>query len=163
MADSPGPRIDAGMAREMLRCGVNQPSFDDLTPDDPRLEVGRVELGARRARGRCGGCAVHGADGRFRAADCLDASPAGGVACRTTDGWAVAPGGLATAGAACAAVGGTFAVPRTSPDNEALIAAKAAADIDRVWLDYRAGETGSWAPDASDAATATGVPWLRIR
>ena len=151
MAADPGPRIDADMAREMLRCGVNQPSFDHLTPDDPRLEATVWSWAPDEPAAGGGACAVHGDDGRLRTADCLDASAADGVACRTADGWAVVAEVTSWGGRACDAVGGAFAVPRSSPENEALIAAKAAAGVAAVWVDYRAAGD-DWRPEASDAA-----------
>ncbi|MBW3658427.1 MAG: hypothetical protein KY457_07290 [Actinobacteria bacterium] len=147
MAADPGPRIDATMAAEMLKCGVNQPSFDHLTPDDPRLTSTVWSWAEAEPAADTDGCAVHGADARFRAADCTGASVATHAACRTAEGWVLRrAGGLFAAARVCAAAGGTLGVPRTSEQNEALREAKAAAGVETAWLGY-VEVAGDWTPE----------------
>ena len=148
MAADPGPRIDPGMAAEMLKCGVNQPSFDHLTPDDPRLASTVWSWAEAEPAADTGGCAVHGADARFRATDCAGAGIATHAACRTdSDDWTLRPaGGLFAAAQVCAGHGELLGVPRTSEQNEALREAKAAAGVDAAWLGYVEVD-GDWTPE----------------
>jgi hypothetical protein len=132
----------------LVHCGVNLTGFDQLTPEDPRLAA-LVWSWAENEPAGAGTCAKEtAADHRFRAGDCSDLSLAD-YACRFADGsWTVAPGSGGWSGgfAACSAVGGTFAVPKTGYDNERLVQAGGATNATAWWLDY-AVVASDWIPD----------------
>ena len=136
--------VDDGLTPQtvtaMVRCGVDLFGFDQLQPDDGRLQA-LVWSWAQGQPGSRGDCAVMGAGGRWSASSC---KPRHRVACRAGDGsWTVPRASVPERGAAavCADTGATFAVPRTGYENELL---KAAAGGAAVWLGYvRSG--ASWA------------------
>jgi len=142
---SPG-EITAAETARMVECGVNLLGFDQLVPGDPRLEA-LIWSWATGQPGNNGGAAVSNAQGRFRA---VNTTVPHAFACRTSSGWAVtaATGQWHQAAAACTAEfpGSTFAVPATGRDNAALVAAKAAAGVGEVWLNY-ASIAGKWVPN----------------
>lgn len=133
---------DEGLTPEttaaMMRCGVDLTGFDQLLPDDGRLEASVWSWAeGEPARRRC---AVQGDDGRWEAVWCKRGRrPA---ACRTASGsWLVTQKAVRSkrASAACAKQGAAFAVPRTGYENELLRQAK--ADEATVWLGHgRAAE-----------------------
>lgn len=137
-----GARTDAGDVAAMLRCGVNEVALDQLTPEDERLPAFLWTFTEGESDET--GCAASGGDGRFASEGCGEVRP---FACRAADGtWSV------TAGRAPWRVGdrlcgGAFDVPRTAAERAALDAAKAAAGVTSVWLDYedRDGD-GDWTP-----------------
>jgi hypothetical protein len=144
---TPAP-ITVAEVRAMVRCGVELIGLDRVGPDDPRLPA-LVWSWAPDEPSTAGPCALRGADGRFRAADC---SGERAPACRTTDGgWVVpaATGPWADGFATCAAAGAAFAVPTSGWDNEQLgLAAPGGVDL---WLDYGVTATG-WQPALAHAA-----------
>jgi hypothetical protein len=113
----------------MVRCGVDLFGFDQLQPDDGRLDAA-VWSWAQGQPGR-GGCAEMRSDGRWYTSGCKQKHVA---ACRAADGsWTVTakPVKAADAALACSSTGGTFDAPRTGYDNETLVSA---AGGRRVWL-----------------------------
>jgi hypothetical protein len=122
--------IDPATAAAMVRCGVDLFGFDQLLPDDGRLESTVWSWAPGKPAAADGGCAFQGADARWATAPCAGARPA---ACRTAGGWTVTPGPVAwdAAAAACTDAGGSFGVPRTGYDNAQLRTAAGAAE---PWL-----------------------------
>jgi hypothetical protein len=97
------------VARAWIRCGINQPAFDHLTPTDGRLEAmvwtfGELDLGDERR----GDCAAVTADGGLESVPCTG-SGVTHVACRTATGALELRHGAA--GQACGS-SGHFDVPR---------------------------------------------------
>ena len=124
--------ITPSTAAAMARCGVDLTGFDQLRPDDGRLEAS-VWSWATNEPAATGDCSVQRADGRFEARSCGESHPA---ACRTAGGsWTVtgASTAFADTAAACTAAGATLAVPRTGYENQLLKAAAAGAT---PWLGY---------------------------
>jgi hypothetical protein len=139
---SPAP-MTAGHFAAMVACGVNMPSFDQLSPEDPRLEAVVWSWSPDEPSVSApGACAFHRADGRFASDGCAAPRP---VACVAADGsWTVSLSSAPWSGAAAACPAGTtFSVPRNGPQNAGLIAAKAAAGAAEVWLAY-AFAGGAW-------------------
>lgn len=140
-------RLDATAAAAMARCGVNIAGFDQLLPDDGRLEAlvwswapGEPVATATSA------CAFQGTDGRFHDDTCTTPRR---VACTSGPGsWAVTPTAVAWSSAASACTttfpGSTFGVPRNGYRNDQLSAAKPSPSTE-VWLAYRATPAG-WSP-----------------
>jgi hypothetical protein len=125
--------VTATETRRMVRCGVNMPGFDQLTPQDPRLANLVWSWAVNEPLVAAGDCAVQGADARFYAHSCADSSLL--LACRATDGaWSVA--------ATCPS-GTRFSVPPNGYENELLRAAAAAAGVGSVRLAYRSFG-GTW-------------------
>lgn len=132
----------------MMRCGVDLTGFDQLLPDDGRLEAS-VWSWAEGEPDGSGACAVQrGADGRWETAGCASAKrPA---ACRTADGdWLVTAKAVKRkqASRACAKEGAAFAVPRTGHEN-ALLYAATPETVESTWLGYRVRGGGWRAADA---------------
>jgi hypothetical protein len=131
----------------MTRCGVNIIGFDQLQPFDGRLAA-LVWSWAQNEPSTAGTCAVQSADTRFHAAPC---SAQHAFACADGHGdWHVAT----TAGAwnqgatQCAQQGWSYGVPANGYRNAQLAAAKTAAGVDTVWLNY-ASTSGSWKANAA--------------
>lgn len=142
---SEGPqRTVPSVVREWTRCGVNQPSFDHLTPTDGRLEA--LVWSWAEGEGAVEGpqdCAVQ-TDSRFASRDCLEEHP---YVCATGTGFAVTEraGRFSQGDVACRAEHrGELAVPRNG--YEATVIA-ALAGSSEVWIDLH--ETrGAWVTDA---------------
>lgn len=143
-------------AAAWMRCGVNQPAFDFLTPTDARMEamVWSWAEGENLEAGR-DRCAVLATDGRFHSERCGQipaADRAGEVAkgkpfredagrpylCRVGDTFAVTSvaGSHEDGETVCALEfdGGTFTFPRTAQQALAADAARAAAGAREAWL-----------------------------
>jgi len=131
-------------AAAMARCGVDLFGFDQLLPDDGRLEslVWSWAQDEPRSGRRC--AIQRREDARWVATRCKGRRPA---ACRTTDGrWLVTPRAvtLKRAARACRKQEARFAVPRTGYENQLLrystpVIAKGKA----TWLGYRL-KRGRW-------------------
>lgn len=146
--------------RAMVRCGVDMVGFDRISPTDPRLEAlvwswadGEPVEDATKQ------CVAHGADARFRAADCEEER---GYACRTAAGeWVVptAVGPASGAEPACAAIDAAPATPPTGWENERLAAA--ARGVGELWLSIAnpvvPGAPAAAAPASAPASPGTGT------
>ena len=131
----------------MARCGVNLIGFDQLTPEDARLEA-MVWSWAKDQPSTTvapGSCAHLGSDGRFYQAGCETNFLQ--YACRSGEPpgtWTVVgPGGPWSGGTDACGVPAKFAVPATAYENELL---KAAGGTNGVWLNYAVGANG-WTPN----------------
>ncbi|MEA2272342.1 MAG: hypothetical protein QOI98_1050, partial [Solirubrobacteraceae bacterium] len=125
--------IPPATAAAMTRCGVDLTGFDQLRPDDGRLEASIWSWGKDEPRPTGDDCAIERGDGRFETRPCTESHPA---ACRAASGaWTITatPTAFGDAAAACAGAGTSLAVPRTGYENQLLKAAAAAAT---PWLGY---------------------------
>lgn len=133
------------VAREWSRCGINQPSFDHLTPTDGRLEALVWSFTGPDLDAPVGDCAQHGTDGRFHTATCVDLAPAacsdGGYASFELTPLSVV---RSQAPSACAALGLELAVPRTGYEAERLREALLGAGGTRAWIDLTFSVTDGW-------------------
>ena len=113
---------------QMVRCGVDLFGFDQIEPDDGRLNAAVWSWADGQPRG--GSCAYLGASGRWASSSCGKERPAG---CVSSNGsWVVTdPVTEADAAAACGAAGATFTAPRTGYQNELL---KTAAGGSATWI-----------------------------
>src|SRR5205823_4243447 len=130
--------------KAMVGCGVDLFGFDQLAPDDGRLNA-LVWSWAKDEPGPKGDCAAMGANGRWSSSSCKRRRR---VACRTASGDWLAPHSAAPeTGAAqvCSAAGAQFAVPRTGYENVLL---RSAAAGSAVWLGYVRSGSGWAALDA---------------
>jgi hypothetical protein len=119
----------------MWHCGVDLTGFDQLRPDDGRLEASVWSWGEGQP-GPTGDCALAGADVRFEARDCNEIHPA---ACRSASGaWHVTASEtvFADAVAACSGTSSSLAVPRTGYEWELLRTATFDAGGTTPWLGY---------------------------
>jgi len=146
MVDGAPTQITLVDTSHMVRCGVNLTGFDQLAPEDPRLEA--LVWSWAKDEPASASCARHDDDGHFRATDCATALR---YACRTqAGGWVVTTqtGPWSGGFAACASEvpSATFSVPATGYENELLQAARSSG---AVWLDYAAtGANAAWTPNA---------------
>lgn len=123
------PKVQA-----MTDCGVNLFGFDQLLPEDGRIQASLWSWAPDEPRAGAGACALQGADGRWVAASCGDPHPA---ACRDAAGrWTVTPAPVVFAGAAlaCTAIGADFTLPRTGNQNARLHAV--AGPAGGAWVHY---------------------------
>jgi hypothetical protein len=149
--------LDPEAVRELMRCGVNLVSVDQLEPFDGRLEASVWSWADDEPA--AGDCAAMGPDGRFVAEDCADLLPA---ACRdlATGAWSVTTAWTDADGAdaACATEGrGEASVPASSIDAEQLRAVMAAGNCTSTWLDYRVVD-GTWTPEAAGMQAPAPAP-----
>ncbi|MDX6278821.1 MAG: hypothetical protein QOJ72_2949 [Nocardioidaceae bacterium] len=122
-------------AQSMTNCGVNLFGFDQLLPEDGRIQGTLWSWAPDEPKAAAGGCTLQNADSRWIAAACGDTHPA---ACQAADGtWSVTPTAVTfdDATAACAARGSTFALPRDGDQNSALHAVADA--VGGAWVNYR--------------------------
>lgn len=116
----------------MTDCGVNLFGFDQLLPEDGRIQSTLWSWAPDEPVAGAGSCTRQGPDGRWHAAGCSELRPA---ACRSGDTWSVtAPVPAAAAPGACTAIGGTFAVPRSGEQNARLRAV--ASLVGGAWVNY---------------------------
>jgi hypothetical protein len=118
----------------MVRCGVNLFGFDQLLPDDGRIEASIWSWAPDQPDASVGQCAVQRGDGRWVSADCGGSHPA---ACRTAaGGWTLTATAVtfADAPAACSAASATFDEPRAGDQNSQL---RAVAGDATVWIDQQ--------------------------
>ena len=132
LAFAGGEPMDAGLTpdvvAEMVRCGVDLLGFDQILPDDGRLEAA-VWTWSEGQPG-AGKCAAQTADG-WRAVSCKKAKLP--YACRAGSGWTIAA-------RACE----TFDVPRTGYDARKLTDALAAAGEDAARIALRLTRKNGW-------------------
>lgn len=115
----------------MTACGVNVYGFDQLLPEDGRIQATLWSWAPDEPVLANGSCTRQGGDGRWYAADCDVALPA---ACFGGGTWSVTtPVVFSGAAAACAGIGKTFAVPRAGDQNSAL---RAVAGSGGAWLNH---------------------------
>lgn len=129
--------IDATELAGMVKCGLHQPSLDLLTVGDNRLPVAIWSWDlAHPKTATSAQCTEMASNGRWRNADC---SLAKSYACRTTDGWMLAPstGQWATGRQVCEGAGLQFDLPRSAADNLRLDAARKAANVQSVWINWQ--------------------------
>jgi hypothetical protein len=131
--------IDDGIlphkAQAMAHCGVDLTGFDQLRPDDGRLQNSVWSWGFGQP-GPTGDCAYARPDALFEARPCTELHPA---ACRSASGtWHVTASdtAFADAAAACTAIGSELAVPRTGYEWELLRTAGFSAGGATPWLGY---------------------------
>jgi hypothetical protein len=114
----------------MVRCGVELFGFDQLLPDDGRLDA-MVWSWAEGEPSKTGDCAARTASDRWDGRSCVAKLR---FACRNPrGGWViVGPAGKRKSGdEACADAGATFDAPRTGAENAAL---GAVAGAETVWV-----------------------------
>jgi hypothetical protein len=121
MAGGEGGITYAEMAA-MVRCGVNLVGFDQLHPDDPRLDALVWSWAPGEPSGL--GCALQGADGRWRARPCGEKHR---VACFADGTWTVSARAVRFARAAAQCV---FKAPWNGWENDRLLA----AGVGEVWV-----------------------------
>lgn len=140
--------IVAADSARMVACGVNIIGFDQLMPDDGKLESMVWSWREIPSATSTDECAAQDAAGRFVGRGCeLDRH----YACVSPAGeWAVtaASGPWDDAAAACAAEfpGSSFSVPVNGLRNDLLLAAHQVATIEDAWVDYRRID-GVWTPE----------------
>ncbi|VBA51677.1 hypothetical protein [Mycobacterium pseudokansasii] len=118
----------------MTDCGVNLFGFDQLLPEDGRIQATLWSWAPDEPRTTAGSCTLQAPTGRWVAAPCDAPHPA---ACRNAAGtWTLTPNRVSfdQAPLACAAVNADFALPRTGNQNAQVHAA--AAPAGGAWLRY---------------------------
>ncbi|WP_421843175.1 hypothetical protein [Mycobacterium sp.] len=127
------PKVQA-----MTNCGVNLFGFDQLLPDDGRIQASLWSWAPDEPRPGAGTCTLQRADSRWVAAPCGDSYHA---ACLSSaDTWTVTPipTTFAAAPLACSVIGAEFALPRTGLQNAHLHAA--AGPAGGAWVRYAVGD-----------------------
>lgn len=115
----------------MTACGVNVFGFDQLLPEDGRIQATLWSWAPDEPKAGAGSCTYLNAEGRWVAAPCTDLHPA---ACLTGDTWTVTPAvPAADAAAACTAIGSAFDLPRTGDQNSRL---HAVAGAEGAWVNH---------------------------
>ncbi|RFZ01463.1 hypothetical protein [Mycobacterium marinum] len=121
-------------AKAMTDCGVNLFGFDQLLPEDGRIQASLWSWAPDEPRAGAGECTLQDRDGRWVSAPCTDPHPA---ACVTAAGtWAVTSTAVTFAGAplACTAAGADFALPRSGDQNARLHAVS--SSVGGAWVQY---------------------------
>jgi hypothetical protein len=136
----------------MTRCGVNLFGFDQILPDDGRIEASIWSWATDKPSTADGDCAVQRNDGRWITRPCSIGRRA---ACRTANGWALSQAVVTYAGAtaACRARNAKFDIPRTGYENSLL---RQAAGTIETWLSYRLSL------DTGGALTGASAPRLSL-
>ena len=114
---------------DMTACGVDLFGFDQILPDDGRIQASIWSWATDQPDSAAGRCTVQRGDGRWTSTSCQGLHPA---ACRSASGWTVSAHAIPYA-AASSACHGTFDLPRTGYDNSLL---RRAAGTEQVWLRY---------------------------
>lgn len=113
----------------MTNCGVNLFGFDQLLPEDGRIQSTLWSWAPDEPKVANGSCTEQGVDGRWRAAPCSELKRA---ACLSAGVWTVtAAVPAADAATACQAIGSTFDLPRSGDSNSRL---RAVAGPTGVWV-----------------------------
>jgi hypothetical protein len=117
-------RLTPAHVASMTACGVNLFGFDQILPNDGRLEASVWSWAPNQPKPSAGDCTVQRpAHGRWRSRPCDLKRQA---ACRSSAGrWELTPKPVAhrQAFAACSKLGATFDTPRSGDDNSLLHAA----------------------------------------
>ena len=122
------PGLTPDVVAEMVRCGVDLLGFDQILPDDGRLDA--AVWSWADGQPAAGKCAAQTADG-WRSVSCK--KPALPYACRAGSGWTLAAKPCAT-----------FDVPRTGYDARSLSATLAAAGEDAARIALRLTKKSGW-------------------
>lgn len=141
---NPQEHLNAADVEAVLKCGANLPGLDHLGYEGGNRFTATVwSWDVNEPNNHAGNqdCAVSWANGRWDDAFCTDVHR---FACHNpaTRQWAVSASSGAwnrdTADAACASLGAgyQFSVPYNSYENEQLKAAKSAAGVTHVWLNF---------------------------
>lgn len=136
-------RITPEKAGWLVRCGVDLIGMDQLTRDDPRLDV--LVWSWAPGQPASGDCSQQDATGRWRSSSCRGRLAA---SCREGIRWSVTTAvRMRSAGRACRREGGRLAVPRTGYEGQLLKRAMEKAGVDRAWLGQRRQGAGWQALD----------------
>lgn len=120
-------------AQSMTNCGVNLFGFDQLLPEDGRIQGTLWSFAPDEPRPGAGQCTLQRTDGHWIAAPCTDPHPASCVS--GTGIWSVtAPVPFAGAAGACSGMGLTFGLPRTGVQNSRLFTV--AGPAGGAWVNY---------------------------
>jgi hypothetical protein len=121
----------------MTRCGVNLFGFDQLLPDDGRIEASIWGWAPGKPDRPDGRCAIQRSDSRWATRTCSTKRRA---ACLVDGNWHVTGKSYThpAARAECRRRGGTLGLPRTGYENATLRRA-APGDAHDLWIDYRLG------------------------
>src|SRR5947209_7645420 len=101
---------------DMTGCGVDLFGFDQILPDDGRIEASIWSWAPDQPDATGGRCTLQRGDGRWVTASCQGLHPA---ACRTATGWTVTAQAIPYE-AAAPTCRGAFDLPRTGYDNSLL-------------------------------------------
>ncbi|ETW26446.1 hypothetical protein MGAST_21695 [Mycobacterium gastri 'Wayne'] len=151
----PGPpanpqALTPSKVQAMTDCGVNLFGFDQLLPEDGRIQATLWSWAPDEPRASAASCTLQAANGRWMAAPCEAPHPA---ACLNAAGaWTLTPNPVRfdQAPLACAAVNADFALPRTGNQNARLHAV--AGPVGGAWVRYLA------ATPPGQATTTTPTP-----
>ncbi len=128
--------IDVTELAAMVKCGLHQPSLDQLTVGDPRLPVTVWSWDVAHPKPATSAqCASMASNGRWRNGNCAQTIS---YACRAGDQWKItsSTGAWALGRNVCEAAGMKFDLPRTAADNLKLNEARAVAKADSVWINW---------------------------
>lgn len=117
---APDPeRLTPQVTAAMTGCGVSLFGFDQLLPQDGRLEATIWSWARDEPDAAHGACTAQRSDGRWERRGCATRLRA---ACRTASGWRISPKAVkySAAAAACRALGGRLDLPRDGYDNSLL-------------------------------------------
>ncbi|MBF0118860.1 MAG: hypothetical protein HQK79_08485 [Desulfobacterales bacterium] len=147
----PGPRIIPSMLREMVRCGVNIPSVDQLEPYDGKLQssVWSWDVNKPDSSGLGKDYVAQNGNGRF---DNLAGNTELPCACKNiyTNEWYISDESATwdKGNEVCVKEAGIyfkFGLPINGYDNEKLKEAKSQKGVDKVWINYGYQKTlGKW-------------------
>jgi hypothetical protein len=118
----------------MTACGVNLYGFDQILPEDGRIQASMWSWAPDEPRAGGGNCTLQGADGRWVAAQCGDSHPA---ACVDANGtWRLTPSPVpfTSAASTCSAINMQFGLPRTGLQNSSL--GVVAGPAGGAWVNY---------------------------
>lgn len=123
-------RLTPQQTAAMANCGVNLFGFDELLPQDGRLEATIWSWARDEPNAAAGGCTAQRSDGRWERRGCATRLRA---ACRASGGWVLTAKAVrySAAAAACRALGARLDTPRDGYDNSLL---HQAAGNTATWL-----------------------------
>jgi hypothetical protein len=132
-AEHNADRLAPDRVSAMTRCGVNLFGFDQLLPDDGRIDASIWSWAPHEPNAARGRCALQRGDSRWATRDCRAKRRA---ACHSARGWSLTRRAFTfhAAGAACRSRHARFEVPRTGNENSLL---SRVAGKTGVWLHYR--------------------------
>lgn len=125
--------LTPGKVHTMTTCGVNLFGFDQILPEDGRIQASLWSWAPGQPRSAAGACTVQRDDGRWAVARCAGRHRA---ACLDEGRWTLTrPVPYAAARRACRSRSARFALPRSGDGNVRL--QRAAAGASAVWLRHR--------------------------